>query len=136
MFDLPIAERELRIGARASATYRSRRNIAAIGLFTFFILYWTFGTLGPLLIPRIFFALSSLCLLYTLFAGLILTADCISSEKREGTLGLLFLTALKPRDLVLGNMLGTALKAFYGLLATFPVLGISVLLGGIEYSEF
>ena len=36
-------------------------------------------------------------------AGLVLTADCISQERREGTLGLLFLTDLRGPDVALGN---------------------------------
>ena len=42
-----------------------------------------------------------LCLL----AGVLLTADCLSEEKREGTLGLLFLTDLKGYDVVLGKFM-------------------------------
>jgi hypothetical protein len=136
MLDLPIAERELRVGARAGATYRSRQNIAATALFVFALAYWNLAKLGPWAVTKVFFLLTGLCFLCALFAGLILTADCISSEKREGTLGLLFLTALKPVDVVAGNILATSLKAFYGLLAAFPILGLSLLLGGIEYSEF
>src|SRR4051812_32643129 len=84
----------------------------------------------------IFGTLTALCYLYCLFAGLIIAADCISSEKRSGTLGLLFLTALKPYDLIAGTISASTLKAFYGLLATFPILGLSLFLGGIEYGEF
>src|SRR5262245_34087406 len=136
MLKLPVAERELRVGARAGATYRSRRNIASLVFFAFIVLYWNLQGMGPWAATKIFFLLTGLCFLYSLFAGLILTADCISSEKRNGTLGLLFLTSLRPYDLVAGNILATSLKAFYGLLAAFPIIGISLLLGGIEYSEF
>jgi hypothetical protein len=59
------------------------------------------------------------------------TADCISSEKREGTLGLLFLTDLKGYSVILGKMLATSLNSFYALTAIFPVLAIPLLLGGI-----
>jgi hypothetical protein len=133
---LPIAERELRIGARSNATYSVRRNFAAVVLVIFFVLYWNFGAMGTWSLAKIFWYLSMLCFLYTLAAGVILAADCISSEKREGTLGLLFLTSLKAHDLVAGNVVGSSLKAFYGLMATFPVLGISFVLGGLTYSEF
>lgn len=40
----------------------------------------------------LFVALGVLALGFCLFAGVFLTADCLSEEKREGTLGLLFLT--------------------------------------------
>ncbi|HQU46125.1 MAG TPA: hypothetical protein PK867_25150, partial [Pirellulales bacterium] len=42
-----------------------------------------------------------------------LTADCISSERREGTLGLLFLTDLRGHDVVLGKLVVAGLGAFY-----------------------
>jgi len=36
---------------------------------------------------------------FTLLCGVFLTSDCLSEEKREGTLGLLFLTDLKGFDI-------------------------------------
>lgn len=44
--------------------------------------------------------LSAVTMVMAIFCGGLLTADCISSEKREDTLGLLFLTALKGHDVV------------------------------------
>ena len=73
-----------------------------------------------------------LCLL----AGVFLTADCLSEEKREGTLGLLFLTDLKGYDVVLGKFIARSLPALYGLLALLPLIGIPLLLGGVTGSEF
>ncbi len=57
-------------------------------------------------------------------------------EKREGTLGLLFLTDLKGHDVVLGKLVATSVRGFYALLAVFPVLAIPLLLGGITNGEF
>ena len=59
------------------------------------------------------------------------TADCLSSEKREGTLGFLFLTDLKAYDVVAGKLASSSLSAAYGLLAVMPVLTIPMLLGGV-----
>ena len=84
----------------------------------------------------IFQGLSWLCLLYCLLGGRRWTADCLSEEKREGTLGLLFLTDLKGYDVVLGKLAATSLAGFYGLLAVFPMLAIPLLLGGITSGEF
>jgi ABC-type Na+ efflux pump permease subunit len=133
---LPVAERELRIGARSAGTYASRRNVAALLFLVFAGLYWNLSALGAAASTTIFATLVALCYFYSLLAGLIIAADCISSEKRSGTLGLLFLTALKPRELIAGAISASSLKAFYGLLATFPILGLSLFLGGIEYGEF
>ena len=70
---------------------------------------------------RIFSSLLGLGMLFCLFAGRRSSADCLSSEKREGTLGLLFLTDLKGYDIVLGKLAATSLNGFYSLLAAFPV---------------
>ena len=65
-----------------------------------------------------------------------LTADCLSVEKREGTLGLLFLTDLRGYDVVLGKLFSTSLRSSYGLVAGFPVLALPLLLGGVTGSAF
>ena len=69
-------------------------------------------------------------------AGVFLTADCLSEEKREGTLGLLFLTDLRGYDVVLGKLMATSVHALYSLLAIFPVLALPLLMGGVTVGEF
>jgi ABC-type transport system involved in multi-copper enzyme maturation permease subunit len=80
--------------------------------------------------------LATAAYLYCLFAGVFRTADCLSEEKREGTLGLLFLTDLKGYDIVFGKLAATSLNAFYGVLALFPVMAIPLLVGGVTINEF
>ena len=46
----------------------------------------------------LFSVLTWMCLVTGLCAGLFFTSDCLSEEKREGTLGLLFLTDLRGYD--------------------------------------
>jgi ABC-type transport system involved in cytochrome c biogenesis permease component len=60
----------------------------------------------------------------------------ISRERREGTLGLLFLTDLRGVDVALGKLTASSLSAIYGLLASFPVLGLCLLLGGVTGAEY
>ncbi|HEV2391670.1 MAG TPA: hypothetical protein VG146_04815 [Verrucomicrobiae bacterium] len=135
---LPIVRRELRATARRRATYWMRLAIAllatCVGAGTFIV------TLGSVTLQQtgqfIFRGLSGLLLLYGLAYGRRATADCLSSEKREGTLGLLFLTDLKGHDVVLGKLTATSLNDFYGLLAALPVLAVCLLLGGITSGEF
>jgi ABC-type Na+ efflux pump permease subunit len=74
--------------------------------------------------------------LYCVLSGVRSTADCLSEEKREGTLGLLFLTDLKGYDVVLGKLVATSLGAFYGVLAVVPVLAVPLLMGGVTLGEF
>ena len=66
---------------------------------------------------------------FALLSGLFLTSDCISEEKREGTLGLLFLTDLTGYDVVFGKLAATSLHVFYAMVAIFPVLAIPLLMG-------
>jgi hypothetical protein len=84
----------------------------------------------------LFVAMGVLALAFSLFAGVFQTSDCLSEEKREGTLGLLFLTPLKGYDVVLGKLIVTSLHAFYGLLAILPLLSLPLLIGGVTPGEF
>lgn len=134
---LPIVSRELRVAARRRGTYRVRMAVAlaaiVIGGCIFFV-----NLLAP---PQkvgeyIFRGLAILSFLYCLASGRRSTADCLSEEKREGTLGLLFLTDLKGYDVVLGKLAATSLGGFYGLMAVFPVMAVPLLMGGITNGEF
>ena len=84
----------------------------------------------------LFIALGVLALGFCLVAGIFLTADCLSEEKREGTLGLLFLTELKGYDVVFGKLVATSLHSIYGLLAVLPLLALPLMMGGVTYGEF
>src|SRR5947209_20282860 len=84
----------------------------------------------------IFVGLMCLSILFCVLAGRRFTADSISEEKRDGTLGLLFLTDLKGYDIVLGKLAATSLNGFYGLLAVVPMMGVPLLMGGLTLGEF
>jgi hypothetical protein len=133
---LPIVGRELREGSRRRGTYWLRAFVAfqaiLIGIAAYFINYFDPGTkLGTVL----FWGLSGVSMLFCLLAGRRSTADCISQEKRDGTLGLLFLTDLKGYDVVLGKLAATSVTSLYSLLAVFPVLAVPLLTGGMTNGE-
>jgi hypothetical protein len=135
---LPIVERELRVAARSRFTFWSRLAAAAFALVIFialqFIAQATRGAIGA---GQLEFAiLKWLAFAYAYAAGLFLTADSLSEEKREGTLGLLFLTDLRGYDVVFGKLLTQSLRAFYALLAAFPIMGLALLAGGVTGGEF
>jgi hypothetical protein len=133
---LPIVERELRVAARRRTTYWVRLAIALVGMGVGAVIFViTFGLTVAQTGRVIFESLAGLLLLYCLAYGRRATADCLSQERREGTLGLLFLTDLKGHDVVLGKLVATSLNGFYGLLAVFPVLAIPMLMGGITNAE-
>src|SRR5207237_5759271 len=136
---LPIVDRELRVAARRPATYWTRLvfAIAGAGIVSLALLFAAAAQTGASGIGGwLFYFLSLLALGFSAFAGVFLTADCLSEEKREGTLGLLFLTDLKGYDVVLGKLMATSLNAFYGLVAIFPVLALPLVMGGVTFSEF
>ena len=137
---LPIANRELRVSARNKATHRLRILFAvgavAIGGGLGLISMSIGGALVSQLGIWIFAALKWIAFVFTCAAGTFLTADCLSEEKREGTLGLLFLTDLRGYDVVLGKLLATSMRTFYSLLAIFPVMAFSFVLGGVAADDF
>src|SRR4051794_28693414 len=102
---LPIAERELRVAARTPRTYHARMAGGFIfGLITVWF-FWLFRkAFAAGMVPaQTYQFISSLALMTCLFSGNA-TADAISSEKRNGTLGLLFLTDLKGIDIIAGKL--------------------------------
>ena len=135
---LPIVDRELRVRARLKSTYRFRMGAAgvAIGLVGVLLVFsagrGSAGSFGA----GMFGVLTWLVFLYCLLEGLRNTADCLSEEKRAGTLGLLFLTDLRGYDVVLGKLIATSLNSFYALLAVFPPLAIPLIIGGVTAGEF
>jgi len=136
---LPIVARELRVSARRWGTYVLRLGAAASAIALAAIIYWFIsrdaGTRPAEMGKVIFGVLNGFAFLYALLVGVRVSSDCISSEKREGTLGLLFLTDLKGLDIVLGKLVASALDSFYALVSTLPVLAIPVLLGSVTPGE-
>jgi ABC-type multidrug transport system permease subunit len=134
---LPTVERELRTAARRRSTFGLRWSLAAVGVVAW--LGMVVSQPGAVRLvdwnQRIFLLLGILCFVFCLLCGVLLTADALSTEKREGTLGLLFLTDLRGYDVVLGKLAGASVTLFYGLLAIFPVLALSVLAGGLTPAE-
>src|SRR6478672_9571804 len=125
---LPIVGRELRVASRKGGTYWTRSLIGGAAVL---VGGWFFGIsagMKPEQTAQMTFVwLSIVGMIYALFAGRRFTADCLSSEKREGTLGLLFLTDLKGYDIVFGKLAATSLSGFFGLLAIVPVLGLPMM---------
>lgn len=135
---LPIIDRELRVAARRGKNYWLRVAAAlAAAVVCGWMVLWSGRTLPPTLLGKTLFAyLSVLAFAFCLLVGPFITADCISEEKRDGTLGLLFLTELSSYHVVLGKWIATALTGLYGLLAILPALGLPLLLGGVTPGEY
>src|SRR5204863_5127588 len=121
------------------STHSSR---VAAGLIAILLCGWLVLTVPKLsffttMLGALFFKiLSWFAFLYALISGAKATADTISSEKRQGTLGLLFLTDLKGYDVLLGKLAASSLDTLYGLVGIVPVLAIPLLMGGVTAAEF
>lgn len=137
MIHLPIVERELRVASRRTMTYWSRSGFGCLAVALTLWAVWMrgLGAAGTTAGRETFRTLSFVALFSAVGTALRLTAPSIAGEKRGGTLGLLFLTDLKPHDVVFGKLAVTSLTAFYRFLAIVPVLGIPILLGGVTAGD-
>ncbi len=132
----PIVERELRRAARRRGSFLLRGVVALLtSVFAALLLLVGYASPINLFGASVFNGLSLVCFVYCLLEGL-RGADVISEETREGTLGLLFLTGLRARDVVLGKMATLAVRSGQGLLAFLPVLAVALVLGGVTLGEF
>jgi hypothetical protein len=130
-----ILHREMRIASRRRWTFWSRVVTTVIafvsGLFLILVGSFQPGVSGAYLFTALLFVSFWFCLVQ----GVRRAAASISDEKRDGTLGLLFLTDLRPIDIIVGKLCAVAMPLIQPLLAFLPVLAISVLLGGITGGE-
>jgi ABC-type Na+ efflux pump permease subunit len=129
--------RELVAAARRPAAHRGR--VIAFGCA---ILVGGFALEANLRLPaaklghNLFWTLAASLSFYCLLNGMRLTLDCLSSEKRDQTLGLLFLTDLNGYDVVFGKLAATSLNSIYQILSVFPLLAFPFLLGALDLPTF
>lgn len=129
---LPVITRELRAQARQPFTFWVR----VLGAASLLFVSWVFGmssgfemNQGSELFGKLHRTLFfSIWILVPMMA-----ADCISRERREGTLPLLFLTPLKPKDIVMAKGFAHGLRALTLCLAVIPVLTVCFLMGGVGW---
>ena len=135
---LPIVDRELREGARRTSTRYVRLVVAAvalvISLFQLVLMPLMMG-FGRSSGSAGFGIMTGYAFVLCLLAGVFITADCLSEEKREGTLGLLFLTDLRGYDVVLGKLASQLVYLGYALLAIIPAAALPLLFGGVTGGE-
>ena len=134
---LPIVERELRVASRRLHTYVGRVTISlgAIGLFLYIYLIDSERMTQAELGQELFEGMTTVVALVSISFGFA-TADCLSVERREGTLGLLFLTDLTGFDIATGKLAAHVLHLLLLLLAAFPILSLPVLMGGVAGHDF
>ncbi|MBA4150292.1 MAG: ABC transporter permease subunit [Verrucomicrobia bacterium] len=128
----PVIVRELRAEARNPVNYWIRVIAAALLLLpvAFFGLVDGFTTSVD---GRVAFVLFTSILFVAAWIIIPVTiSDCISRERREGTLGLLFLTPLNAREILLGKSAVNIARSLIVFLAALPILAIPILMGGVS----
>ncbi len=133
---LPIVDATLRQASRKRWTYWSRVvgvGVAACVAVPLILAIQRAG--GFLSLGAIMAGFSPFLMLILLNIGATSTYDCISEEKREGTLGLLFLTDLKGMDVALGKLVGACTQIFISWLAMLPLAAMLVLVGGFTWQD-
>jgi ABC-type transport system involved in multi-copper enzyme maturation permease subunit len=136
---VPVVHRELRVAARRPVTYYSRLAAGVTaGSLCIGLVFFGFAGLVALvsMAQAVFVTLAIVGFLYALAIGVWQTADSLSSEKRNDTLGLLFLTSLDGFDIVVGKLVACGLAPFYSLLAAFPAPAIALFLGGLTLADY
>lgn len=133
---LPLIERELRVAVRKQRPAQARLKVAALAVAG----SGSFLLLGAVtVIPsqgRSLELLLCLAGLYFVLRAPLLTAGVLAEERRNQTLGLLFLSGLGAWEVFASKFLSSALIAFTDLLAIFPMLALPFLLGGVSFDLF
>lgn len=130
----PVIEREMLVEARHPGTVWVRLIIAGLGLVAFLLIV-AFARFDPTTGSRLFLHLTSIYFVVIWCLAPLLTADTLSQERRENTLGLLFLTGLTGQEIVLGKSCAHSLRALNLLLTMIPFQILPVVLGGVTWAE-
>jgi ABC-type transport system involved in multi-copper enzyme maturation permease subunit len=131
---LPVIERELRSTARHGLTY-NLRTLGALALVGVLVMFWLQDNGGSGAGARLFTQFHRVLFWAIWILVPFLTADCISRERREGTLPLLFLTPLSARDIVYAKGFAQGLRSFTIWLAVLPLFTVCFLGGGVDWPE-
>lgn len=133
---LPLIERELRVALRKKRPVKNRWLVAAAcsgGALLFLATSTLSGSRGmggtlhkALCVVGVYLALRTPLLM----------AGVFTEERRNQTLGLLFLSGLRAGEIFVSKVFSAAMIAFTGLLAMFPLLALPFLTGGVSFDLF
>ncbi|MDX1953517.1 MAG: hypothetical protein SFY81_15185 [Verrucomicrobiota bacterium] len=127
-----VIARELRAQSRQNWNYHIR-VLTTTALLICFSLYFVANDRSKSDGRLLFMILHAATVIMLLLVIPLLVADTFSRERREGTLGLLFLTPLKSMDIATGKIFAQLWRALSVWLCTFPLFTIPVLMGGLEW---
>jgi hypothetical protein len=132
---LPILTRELLSRSRSRATYWTRFAVALVGILVCLESIANAAVGNPARMGHYVFNAIVFAAFLVSCSVCLLAADTISAERREGTLGLLFLTRVRPIDILLAKLSSVGITSLGALAAFLPVLMIPVLAGGVTGGE-
>jgi ABC-type transport system involved in multi-copper enzyme maturation permease subunit len=137
----PVIVRELRSQSRQPSTYWLR-VVAAGAVFAVFAVVLlrledqrNAGVALNAFGAQAFGYLNAMILVCTMVLAPLLTADSISRERREGTLGLLFLTKLSAGGIVAAKGFVHTFRGVGLFCAMLPILTVPILIGGVTASD-
>ena len=129
----PLVARELLVYSRQPWTYWLRL-LSALGAVSVLAIM---GATGEHRLVQddglsLFAASTAILFFIASLNGLRSTSDCIASERRQGTLVLLFLADLKLNTILISKLVTNSMRNAWAFLGTLPVLGLCLLLGGVS----
>jgi hypothetical protein len=129
----PLVARELLAYSRQPWTYWLRL-LTALGAVSILAIMATSGRdrLGQADGLALFAGSTVILFFIASLNGLRSTTDSIGSERRQGTLVLLFLADLKLNTILVSKLVTNSLRNAWAFLGTLPVLGLCLLLGGVS----
>jgi ABC-type transport system involved in multi-copper enzyme maturation permease subunit len=133
----PLIEREMRAAARRWTTYWGRVTLLLVALVPVMLAYAVgeFAGRRSTLGLELLLGQAGILFAWVLLTGIQLAGDAVSAEKREGTLGLLFLTQLKSFDIVMGKLVALSMRTWHGLLGVIPALAVPLMVGGATLGD-
>ena len=131
----PVFVRELRTLSRQGAFYSVRVGAGLVALCVFSYIWLNLQLPPTKFGAAVFTGMANLLFCAIWIVGPLVSSDCVSSEKREGTLPLLFLTTLKPGEIILAKLGAQLLRTGSLLIAVIPVLVVPILFGGVTWMD-
>ena len=133
MNPLPLLLREFQVALRRPLTLHLR---LIFGGGSMVLAIWFILVSAAASGATIFAVLIAIGAVLSMAVAVFSASDSISRERREGTLGFLFLTDLRAADVVLGKLAAAGLVPFYTLVGMFPAFAVCVLVGGLPVFVF
>lgn len=130
---LPLLTRELVVATRRTSTQRLKM---AFGGGSMLVAVWSLLVTAAGSGRTIFITLAVIATAMSMFAAIFVASDAVSRERREGTIGFLFLTDLDAVGIVLGKIAAAGLLPTMALIAMFPALAVCQLIGGVTVALF